>query len=311
MYLTGFADEASDALAGQIEATRSLGWRWIESRRIGDTNIHDIDDAAFDQVVDELAGSGVGINCFGSTVANWANSVTDPWEKTREAVERCISRMKRPDVPLIRVMSYKVEHEAPSYSDEDQQADERFRRMRDFVQLFLDNGIQPVHENCMNYGGMGPGYTLRMLENVPGLKLVFDTGNPVFTPDYAAGATREEGPRQDAWDFYQQVQDHIAYVHIKDGVYEGTGKTRFTWPGEGDGHVERILADLLGKGYDGGISMEPHLKVVYHEQATPADQATARAETYIEYGRRFMALLERIGHPLDLDRQTGPEAVLA
>ena len=34
MYLTGFADEAAKDLAGQIRATRELGWSNIESRAI-------------------------------------------------------------------------------------------------------------------------------------------------------------------------------------------------------------------------------------------------------------------------------------
>ena len=39
MYLTGFADEAAKDLAGQIRATKQLGWRYIESRAIDGTNV--------------------------------------------------------------------------------------------------------------------------------------------------------------------------------------------------------------------------------------------------------------------------------
>ena len=53
MYFTGFADEAAKSMAGQIQATRELGWDCIESRSIDGTNIHDLSDEAFD-VVDEL-----------------------------------------------------------------------------------------------------------------------------------------------------------------------------------------------------------------------------------------------------------------
>jgi len=45
--------------------------------------------------------------------------------------------------------------------------------------MFADAGLTALHENCMNYGGMGWQFTLKLLENVPGLKLVYDTGNPV------------------------------------------------------------------------------------------------------------------------------------
>ena len=32
--------------------------------------------------------------------------------------------------------------------------------------MFLDAGIQPVHENCMNYGGLGWTFALRLVEAV-------------------------------------------------------------------------------------------------------------------------------------------------
>jgi len=49
--------------------------------------------------------------------------------------------------------------------------------------MFLDAGLQPVHENCMNYGGMSWQHALELLDKCPGLKWVFDTGNPIFNPD--------------------------------------------------------------------------------------------------------------------------------
>ena len=44
MYLTGFADEASQNIDKQISATKALGWEYIESRNINGTNIHNISD---------------------------------------------------------------------------------------------------------------------------------------------------------------------------------------------------------------------------------------------------------------------------
>jgi sugar phosphate isomerase/epimerase len=143
----------------------------------------------------------------------------------------------------------------------------------------------------MNYGGMGYTYTQRLLENVPGLKLVFDTGNPVFSDDRSKPAP---WPKQSAYAFYRQVREHVAYVHIKDGIWNATeGKTRFTYPGEGHGDVPEILADLLGGGYAGGLSIEPHLAVVFHDAAVTSE-AEVRFGNYVEYGRRLMALVARL-----------------
>lgn len=304
MYLTGFADEAANSIEDQIKATQALGWSWIESRTVGDANIHDISEAAFDKTCEALANSGVGINCFGSTVANWGCQITDSFDETVERIERAIPRMQRLNCKMIRIMSFAVLKEN---SPDDQMEEERFRRLRQIQQRFTDAGIVPVHENCMNYGGMGWTYTRKMIEHVPGLKLVFDTGNPVSAPDYARG---EPCPRQSAWEFYDHVREHVAYVHIKDGVWED-GKGSFGWPGEGQGDVKRIVKDLLDNGYNGGFSMEPHMKVIYHEEASAEDQTQARLDNYIEYGRRFMKLLEDIGHPWSKEKETAPEAALA
>ena len=65
-------------------------------------------------------------------------------------------------------------------------------------------------------------------------------------------------PKQSAWEFYRNVREHVVYVHIKDGIWDATEKkVTFTHPGEGQGDVRRIVADLLARGYDGGFSMEP------------------------------------------------------
>jgi len=288
MYFTGFADEAAIDIEGQIRATKALGWEFIESRNIDGKNIHDISDETFDVVCAKLADAGVRINCFGSAIANWRTQITDPFEPTLEEVRRAIPRMQRLGCGMIRIMSFAV---LGDRRPDDQMEAERFRRVRELYRMFTDAGIMPVHENCMNYGGMGWTYTLKLIENVPGLKLVFDTGNPVFTDDRSKP---EPYPRQSAWEFYSKVKAHIAYVHIKDGVQKPDEKgTRFTFAGEGDGDVKRIVKDLLDGGYDGGFSIEPHLAAVYHDDSIQSPEAIKYAN-YVEYGRRFMQLVESL-----------------
>src|SRR4051812_44041206 len=168
MHLSGFADEAATDIAGQIRATKELGWRWIESRAIDGRNIHDIDDAAFDRVVGALKDAGVGIDCFGSAIANWGKKITEPGDSSLAEAKRAIPRMQRLGSRQVRIMSFAV---VPGKPPAEQLADERFRRLRELVALFRDAGLEAVHENCMNYGGMAASCTLRMLEAVPGLKL--------------------------------------------------------------------------------------------------------------------------------------------
>ncbi|MCK6488044.1 MAG: sugar phosphate isomerase/epimerase [Planctomycetes bacterium] len=291
-YLTGFADEAASDLAGQIRATRTLGWSWIESRAIDQVNIHNLDEDAFARVCDQLAGSGVGINCFGSTICNWAKDLAKPFAEDRAEAVRAARRMQRLGTRLVRVMSYPVLKER---DPEDQEFAERVRRLGEVVAIMRDAGITPVHENCMNYGGMGWSFTLRLIEAIPGLRLVFDTGNPVFARDFTRPVGPDgQRPMQSAWEFWRQVRDHVDYLHIKDGRWDAVAaKPVFTWPGEGDGDVRRILADALARGYDGGISIEPHLAVVFHDAAVESE-SQVRFDNYVEYGRRTERLIAEL-----------------
>ncbi len=287
MYLTGFADEAAAGIDGQIKATKALGWENIESRNIDGKNIHDLSDAEFDVVAGKLEESGVKINCFGSAIANWAKPIDKPFDSSLEEIKRAIPRMKRLGTKLIRVMSFAVLKDRPA---DDQMEAERFKRVNELQKMFTDEGLLPVHENCMNYGGMGWEYTLKLIDAVPGLKLVYDTANP--------GLDTPNSPRQSSWDFYAHVKEHIAYIHIKDMKWDNEkNEAIYTFPGEGDREVKRILTDLLGSGYDGGISIEPHMKVVFHDESVQA-QNQVRIDNYIEYGRRIEKMLTEIKQEL-------------
>lgn len=288
LYLTGFADEAAADIDGQIKATKELGWENIESRNVNGKQIHDITDEEFDTVYGKLQDAGVKINCFGSAVANWGKQINEPMDSSLAEARRAIPRMQKLGTKLIRIMSFAV---LKDREPDDQMEDERFKRVRELHKMFTDAGIEPVHENCMNYGGMGWAYTLKLIENVPGLKLVFDTGNPVFTDDRTKA---KPYPKQSAWEFYSKVKDHIAYVHIKDGIWDTENqRTNFTYPGEGQGDVRRIVKDLLANGYEGGISIEPHLAVVFHDPTVTSEDAVKYAN-YVEYGRRMIKMIDDI-----------------
>ena len=292
MYLTGFADEAARDIDGQIRATKELGWENIESRAIDGVNIHDLSDADFDVVVGKLEDAGVKINCFGSCIANWGKKITEPFDSSLEEAKRAIPRMQRLGTRLIRIMSFAVIEDREA---DNQMEQERFARVRKLQRMFTDAGITPVHENCMNYGGMGWPCTMKLIDNVPGLKLVYDTGNPVFSKDRSQS---KPYPMQSSWDFYSHVKEHVAYVHIKDGHWDDEQKKSvFTYPGEGDGDTRRIVEDLLADGYDGGISIEPHMAAVFHDPSQDSD-GQKMYRVYVEYGRRMEQMIAEIKEKL-------------
>ncbi len=274
MFFSGIADEAGDDIETQIRAQQQLGWKHIELRNISGVNATDLCGRSFEEAIEKVGEAGLGVSCFASQLCNWSRPISKHPEIDRHELARAIPRMQTAGCPLIRTMSY------PNAGwPEHEWRDEVISRMRALAQMAEAGGVTLVHENCNGWGGLGPEQTLRMLEEVdsPALKLLWDTGNPV-------------SHRQDPWDYYRQVRQHVVYVHIKDGVQEDDS-TRYTYPGEGEGCVERVLADLVERGYSGGLSIEPHLAAVVHE-GKAASQASSAYERYVEYGRRLMALVE-------------------
>ena len=290
MIVTGIGDEAGVALAAQIKAARQLGWSHLEMRAVevpgfAKGNFHDIPDSAFDLAAGQLAEAGLGVCCFGSAIANWSKKISDPFDVTLAEVQRCIPRMQRVGAKYVRIMSFKpgdTENRTPP---------EVFARVAEITRRFLDAGLQPVHENCMNYGGMSWEHGLELLEKCPGLKWVFDTGNPVFNPDCRKP---QPWPRQDPWEFWEHIRDHVVHLHVKDAVYvPGKNDCDYTYPGEGQGRVRDILADALQRGYDGAISIEPHVAVVFHDA-----QTSVRAEdvfnSFVRYARQLEAMINEL-----------------
>lgn len=288
MILTGITDEAGALIDTQIKAVKELGWNTIEARSVEvegfpKANLHDIADEAFDVVEEKLKNGGVGVYCFGSTIANWGKKIDDPFDLSE--VERAIPRMQRLGSQYVRIMSYAVRE------GEDQLEEERFHRLREITKRFLDAGITPVHENCMNYGGMSWQHALKLLENVPGLKWVFDTANPVFNDDRSKP---EPMPKQDPWEFWTHLKEHTVHIHVKDAIWDNSkNDADYTLPGKGDGAVRRILSDALESGYDAGISIEPHLAVVFHDDSVKASDEEIY-QSFIGYGKALMELLEDI-----------------
>lgn len=284
----GISDEAANTIDGQIQATHELGWKYLEMRGVEvpgfqKGNFHDIPDAAFDIAANKLQAAGIRVYCFGSSVMNWSKKVNDPFENTLAEVRRIIPRMQRLGTPFVRIMSYKPDDDA------DRIPAEVFRRVSEVTKIFLDAGIKPLHENCMNHGGMSWRHAVELLEKCPGLKWLFDPANPVFNSDRSQP---KPWPKQDPWEFWVQVRDHVAHIHIKDATWNlARNDADYTWPGEGDGRLMDILKDAFARGYDAGFSIEPHMVAVFHDTSGKGGNDDSLRANFVEYGRRLSRLV--------------------
>ncbi len=277
MFLSGISDEAGQPIDMQIKAHQELGWEHLELRMVDGTNITQLSDDAFDAVRRAVDEAGMKVSCFGSAIANWARPITCDAQIDIDDLHRSIPRMKAMGTEFIRVMSYPNDPDKPV--DEAAWRKEAIARMKTLAKIAEDGGIILAHENCSGWGGLCADNSNILLGEVnsPALKVVYDTGNPVSY-------------KQDAWEYYQTVRDHIVYVHIKDANLVD-GEAVYCYCGEGQGFVKETVADLLSTGYDGGFSIEPHLAAIIHTGESTDDKGRLY-ESYTEYGRRMTAIVE-------------------
>ena len=279
MFFSGISDEAGQSIDAQIQAHSELGWQHLELRMVDGTNLTAVSDAVFDEVCEKVGAAGMKVSCFGSAIANWARPITCDPQIDIDDLKQAIPRMHRLGAPFIRVMSYPNDKKSP-VSEPEWRA-EAIKRMKTLAKMAEDGGITLAHENCSGWGGLSAENSNILLGEVnsPALRVVYDTGNPVT---YG----------QDPWEYYQTVYDSIVYVHIKDAKKEN-GEDVYYYCGEGDGRVRDTIRDLLSRGYDGGFSIEPHLAAVIHT-GQAADSAAQLHDTYVEYGRRLMRIVDEV-----------------
>jgi sugar phosphate isomerase/epimerase len=291
MKLMVISDEAANTIDGQIQASKELGWKFIEMRGLEvpgfpKGNFHAIPDAAFDIAAGKLAAANIQVYCLASAVMNWAKKVGDPFEVTLAEVRACIPRAQRVGAKSVRIMSFKPDDDA------DKIPAEVFRRVNEVVKMFLDAGIQPIHENCMNHGGMSWRHTLELVEKCPGLKLLFDPANPVFNFDRSKP---KPWSQQDPWEFWTNVRDHVVHIHIKDAVWNpARNDADYKWPGEGHGRIRDILRDAFSRGYDAGISLEPHMVAVFHVPKIQSVDDKPMQKNTVEFGRRTEQIISEV-----------------
>ncbi len=291
MKLMGIGDEAANSIDGQIQATQSLGWKFIEMRAVEvpghpKANFHEISTEAFDVAARKLEAAGLQVYCFGSAVMNWAKKVGDPFDITLAELNRALPRMQRLGTKYIRIMSFKPDDEAQAIPPE------VFRRVSTVTKMCLDAGIQPLHENCMNHGGMSYKHALELLDKCPGLKWLFDPANPIFNADRSKP---KPWPKQDPWEFWTHLREHTEHIHIKDATWNAAkNDADYNWPGEGQGRIREILKDAFARGYDAGISIETHMVSVFHEAAIQSKNDTAMRDNFVEYGHRLEKMIAEV-----------------
>lgn len=279
---TGFADEAEKTLAGQISTLKEAGWSAIELRLLGGKNVCDQTEDEWKETFETIQAEGIEIVGFGGQIGNWARPITSDFQADLDELRRVAPRMREAGTKFLRIMSYPNPEENP-LSNEEWKA-ETVRRLKELSTIAEAEGVILAHENCSGYGAYAEGW-LELAEAVdsPALQLILDTGNNSL----------HENDNEATWEFYEKTKSHITHVHIKSAQPNPEGGDWITCHVDEDPVQRRILQDLKDNGYDGWLSIEPHIKAAIHAGQDVDDTGEAR-EVWVEYTRRLEALVDSL-----------------
>lgn len=238
--LSGFIDEISPDLAEQLALVTELGLGFVELRSVWDVNVLDLDAAQLERVRRGLADAGVRVSSIGSPIGKIP--ITDDNGPHLDRLRHALAVARFFDAPFVRVFSYFM----PADADPDAYRDEVVTRMRALASVAEGSGVTLIHENEKEIFGDVPRRCLEIVESVssPPLKLTWDNANFV-----------QCGVRPFT-DGYPLLAPHVAYLQVKDAVFADGSVVP---AGEGDGELRETVRAFAADGFDGFVSLEPHL----------------------------------------------------
>ena len=236
--LTGFADEITPDLTGQIEGIRKLGMDHIEMRGVDGDNLIFHSDEKVGEIRKRLGDAGISLSALGSPLGKIR--IEEPFEPHFEAFKRGVEIAHRMDTGFIRIFSFFV----PDGRHEEFRG-EVFDRLEKFVDYASANDVVLLHENEKEIYGESALECKALMDAFYGehFKAIFDFANFVQV-------------RQDTLQAYDLLKPYIAYIHVKDAQSEDG---HVVPAGYGDGNIAAILKDLFSNGFNGCLSIEPHL----------------------------------------------------
>jgi len=271
--LSGFGDEIDKDPEVQLAVLQALGAGSIEIRSAWEHNVIDLGPKRLKKLSSILDRRGSAVSAIASPVGKV--DVALPVEHEMERLERAITAAHTLGAGYIRVFSF---YPGADRTAEDAR-DDVLHRMRALTDLAEREDVVLLHENEKKIYGDVPERILDLVESVGSdhLRLAWDSAN------FVQCGIR---PYDDGWG---PLAEHVAYMQIKDARAD-SGEV--VPAGEGDGQLSETLAALHRAGYDGYLSLEPHLGV-----AGPAGGFSGPA-LFGTAARALSALVQQIGGSL-------------
>ena len=238
--LSALGDEAAGPIEAQCAALRDLGLAHIEVRQSGGRILIDSEPSATEEAAAAIAAAGMAVSAYASPLGKVP--VDSDLDEHRRRFARALETARRLGTDGIRLFTFRM---PPGTWAEHR--DTVLREMAFFAREAEAAGVRLLVENERGIYGDLPERCLDVVASVgsPALRLLFDPANFI-----QCGAV----PFPDAWEL---LRPHVAYVHIKDARRDGG---QVMPAGEGDGRLPEFLRALAASGYDGFLSLEPHLR---------------------------------------------------
>lgn len=237
--ITGFADEIAPDLKTQVECIKKLGMSHIEMRGVDGNNLIFHDNSKVKEIKKYLDDNGVSLSALGSPLGKIG--ISDDFEPHFEAYKRAVEIAHMMETPYIRMFSFYV-HDIKKPDDDKSEVFEKIGR---FVDYAKDNDVVLLHENEKGIYGEKAVECRKLMDEFHGnhFKAIFDFANFVQA-------------KEDTLKAYELMKPYITYIHVKDALFEDGSVVP---AGLGDGNVASILTDLHQSGFEGFLSLEPHL----------------------------------------------------
>jgi 3-dehydroshikimate dehydratase len=242
--LSAFSDEISPDLDEQIAALQREGIRYLDLRSMWNINVLDLSDAQIRQVKQALDTNGIGVAAIGSPIGKVA--IDSPFESTMQKLERAISVAQAFGTRFIRIFSfYPPTHAQGASAALDAHRDEIMGRLHVMIERARAAGVTLLHENEREIYGDTIDRCVDLMQSCEDehFRLAFDPANFIQCGQV---------PYPDA---YEALRPWLAYVHVKDALADGS----VVAAGAGAGRWPDLLGRLREDGYDGFLSLEPHL----------------------------------------------------
>lgn len=281
--LSAFADEAGSSLREQIAALKRNGINYIEPRNINGKPILTLSDEELYEVKAELDKNGIKVGSLGSPIGKYP--IDEPFDKHLSDFHRAIEVCKALGTDKMRMFSFFVKQdELAKYRDE------VIKRLTIMTEIASEHGIMLCHENESAIYGQNPAEMKDLMTSVPGLYGIFDPANYRMNDCNVI-------------DGINATLINLAYLHIKDAIYE----SQIIVPaGDGEGRIAEVL-DIVNEATDKLVylTLEPHLflfdayKLIDHHELKGKYTFNNNSESFDFAANALKDLLSKNGYIKD------------